>query len=335
MYNFRNSDLIIAAKRSKFIPRTGLLFLIAIIVYYVTQYISALPLSIILGVVLGLRLSSEGEIPVDESGQLLIDMEEYQQMILDFLSSKESTLVTLLLTGVTIIACVIFCKCIEKRSLYSMGFVKKNALLSYILGFFAGFLMLLTAYLICAVTGALDFEGINPSLDIKFFLLFLVAFIIQGASEEIFMRGFLMISAARNSSIASAVALNSFIFAFLHYGNSGFGLVPLLNLLLFGIFASLYMLRSGSIWGVCAIHTMWNFTQGNIFGLPVSGINLNESLFLTSVSEIRASTNGGVFGLEGGVAVTLVLMISIMLVVFLPSKNNQPYIPKNTEKTED
>ena len=333
MYNFRNSDLIIAAKRSKFIPRTGLLFIIAIIVYYVTQYVSALPLSIILGVVLGLKLSSDGEILVDESGQLLIDMEEYQQMILDFLSSKESTLVTLLLTGVTIIACVIFCKCIEKRSLYSMGFVKKNALLSYILGFFAGLLMLFAAYLICALTGALEFEGVNPSLDMKFFLLFLVAFIIQGASEEIFMRGFLMISAARNSSIASAVVLNSVIFAFLHYGNNGFGLVPLLNLLLFGIFASLYMLRSGSIWGVCAIHTMWNFTQGNIFGLPVSGMNLHESLFLSTVSEIRASTNGGAFGLEGGVAVTLVLMISIMLVVFIPSKSNQPHIPKKTEKT--
>ena len=331
MYNFRNSDLILEAKKSKFIPRTGVLFIIAIVVYYVTQYISALPLSVILGIILGLKMGAEGNIPVDESGQLLIDTEEYQQMIMDFLTSKESTLITLLLTGVTIIACIIFCKGVEKRSMYSMGFVKKKALPSYILGLLTGFLMLFACYLICAVTGALEFKGINSALDEKFFILFFVAFIIQGAAEEIFMRGFLMISAARNSSVASAVILNSVIFAFLHYGNTGFGLVPLLNLLLFGIFASLYMLRSGNIWGVCAIHTAWNFAQGNIFGLPVSGINVHESLFLTSVSEIRASTNGGEFGLEGGVAVSLVLLISIMLVVFLPSKNNQPYVPENKE----
>ena len=208
---------MLKVKRSKFIPRTGLLVLIAIIVYYVVQYISALPLSIILGVILGLRLSSAGDIPVDDSGQLLIDTEEYQQIIVDFIFSKESTLVTLLLTGITIIACIVFCKCIEKRSLYSMGFVKKNALPSYIFGIFVGFLMLSSSYLICAVTGALKFEGINPSLDIKFLIFFLVAFIIQGASEEIFMRGFLMISAARNASVASAVALNSLIFVFLHF----------------------------------------------------------------------------------------------------------------------
>ena len=333
MYNFRNSELIIAAKKSKYIPRTGMLFLIAIIIYYAVQYISALPLSIILGVILGFRMVSDGNLPVDESGQLTIDAEQYQEMILDFLSSKESTLVMLFLTGVTIIACIIYCKFIEKRSLYSMGFVKKKALPSYILGIFIGFLMLFACYLICALTGALEYEGINPAFDKKFFLLFLVAFIIQGASEEIFMRGFLMISASRSSSVATAVAMNSLVFAFLHYGNNGFGLVPLLNILLFGVFASLYMLRSGSIWGVCAIHTAWNFAQGNIFGLSVSGMNLHESLFLSSVNEIRSATNGGEFGLEGGVAVTLVLLVSIMFVIFLPSKNNSPYEPEKQQET--
>ena len=76
-------------------------------------------------------------------------------------------MITLLLTGVTIIACIIFCKGVEKRSMYSMGFVKKKALPSYIIGLLTGFLMLFACYLICAVTGALEFKGINSALDEK------------------------------------------------------------------------------------------------------------------------------------------------------------------------
>ena len=53
-----------------------------------------------------------------------------------------------------------------------------------------------------------------------------------------------------------------------------------------------------SIWGISAIHTTWNFAQGNIFGIKVSGINAQVSLFSFKSSEAGKIINGGSFGLE-------------------------------------
>ena len=82
------------------------------------------------------------------------------------------------------------------------------------------------------------------------------------------------------------------------------------------------MIRTSNIWGVCAIHSIWNFVQGNVFGCFVSGMNIENSLFVSDANLTRSLTNGGEFGPEGGVAVTLVLVVAIMLVVYLPQKKN-------------
>ena len=118
----------------------------------------------------------------------------------------------------------------------------------------------------------------------------------------------------------TAVAVSSMMFAFLHASNSGVSILAFINLALFGVFASLYMLRMGNIWGVCAIHSVWNFTQGNFYGCLVSGINTNNSILSTDINIDRAVTNGGMFGPEGGVVATIVLLVAIMLVVYIPER---------------
>ena len=112
---------------------------------------------------------------------------------------------------------------------------------------------------------------------------------------------------------------NSALFALLHAANVGISWLAFLNLLLFGLFASVYMVRRGNIWGICAIHTMWNFAQGNIFGLQVSGMNPTASIFSFVGDDSKSWINGGSFGPEGGICVTLVLLISIL--ILLPMKN--------------
>lgn len=63
------------------------------------------------------------------------------------------------------------------------------------------------------------------------------------------------------------IVVNSIVFALLHMANTGISLLALLNLFLFGVFMSVYMVRRGNLWGACAIHAVWNFVQGNVFGL--------------------------------------------------------------------
>ena len=331
MFDFRNSDLVLEAKKSKFNPNTGLLMLLVLVLYYASSYISAIPLSIFLGIKMALSMISGDNLPIDEAGNL--DTEKYQEMLTEYLTSTESILASLFVTVTTIILCIIWCRLIEKRSFYSMGFSKKGAFKSYLIGLFVGLIMMSLVYLICASTGAIRFVGVNSDMKVGLILLFFLGFMIQGASEEIFLRGLFMISASRRLPVGGAIAISSIFFSLMHMSNTGFGLIPVLNLALFGVFASLYMLRFNNIWGICAIHSMWNFAQGNLFGCLVSGLDVGESILISEANELRMMTNGGAFGPEGGIAVTLVLLVSIMFIVFLPS-NKSDKKQENTDVKE-
>jgi membrane protease YdiL (CAAX protease family) len=320
MFDFRNSDLVLEAKKSKFDPKPAVLLLIVLALFYASSYISAIPLSIFLGIKMALSMTAGGDLPIDEAGNL--DIDKYQAMLTEYLTSTESILASLFVTVTTILLCIIWCRLVEKRSFYSMGFSKKGAFKSYLVGLIIGLIMMSLVYLICASTGAIRFVGVNSDVRVGLILLFFLGFMIQGASEEIFLRGLFMISASRRLPIGGAIAISSIFFSLMHTSNTGFGVMPVLNLVLFGVFASLYMLRFNNVWGVCAIHSMWNFAQGNLFGCSVSGLNVGESVLISEIDELRLITNGGAFGPEGGIAVTLVLLVSIMFVVFLPSNKN-------------
>jgi membrane protease YdiL (CAAX protease family) len=156
----------------------------------------------------------------------------------------------------------------------------------------------------------------------------LLGFLLQGLSEELLCRGYFMVSLAARQRLIVAVVVSSLAFAALHLANASVLDVPLAlpNLFLFGVFTGVYMLKRGSIWGVCAIHSLWNFAQGNIFGIKVSGSTQLPSLLQVSApNDTWQSTliNGGNFGLEGGIAVTIVLGIAIAVTLLLPAAKPQ------------
>jgi len=144
-------------------------------------------------------------------------------------------------------------------------------------------------------------------------------------------RGYMMVSVSRRYSLVLAVLTNSVAFGLLHIFNPGFGPLPLLNIVLFGILESVYVLKRGDLWGACAIHSIWNFMQGNVFGISVSGMGISASPLVAAADPSTAWLNGGAFGLEGGVAVTAVLAVAILLMLFLlPNKNVAKEAPSDT-----
>ena len=44
---------------------------------------------------------------------------------------------------------------------------------------------------------------------------------------------------------------------------------------------ALYMLKTDNIWGVAALHGAWNFAQGNLVGVAVSGQDLAVAIALS------------------------------------------------------
>ncbi len=321
MFNFRNSPLLPLARKAHFKPSMPLLIIMTFVIFYISQLLSSVPLGVLAAFLSVSRLNELGA--VSEEGELLLSREELLEVMTELLTDDTVMLASLFLTATTIVVALFWCKLIEKRPLSSMGFVGKGALKHYTLGLAIGFVLFLASFLISLSTNALTFGGVNTSVNVKMIVLFFFAFLIQGASEEILLRGCLMMSASNSTSLFSAVLISSVTFSFLHSGNTGVNILAFLNIILFGVFMALYMLRSGNIWGACAIHSMWNFAQGNIFGCSVSGMNVGNSILLSELNATRALTNGGEFGPEGGVAVTLVLVIAIMIVVYLPAKKNE------------
>ena len=94
---------------------------------------------------------------------------------------------------------------------------------------------------------------------------------VQGAGEEIVARGFLLPVVGARWTVLVGVILSSLFFGTLHLANTSMNPLAVTNITLSGVFFALYALAEESLWGVLAIHASWNWTQGNIFGMNVSG----------------------------------------------------------------
>lgn len=206
------------------------------------------------------------------------------------------------------VGCLIYCRCFEKRKSDTLGFVKKGAVPQYLIGAALGVGMFAASFGICALFGSAEITSVALTGSPLMLVLFFIGYLIQGMAEEVFCRGYLMVSIGRRYSVITAVLVSSVVFALLHAMNTGLTLLALFNLFLFGVFMALLMLRYNNIWIAGAMHSLWNFTQGNIFGVQVSGTNTATSVMTSAADESMALINGGSFGLEGGLAVTFILL---------------------------
>ena len=231
-------------------------------------------------------------------------------------------IISLFATLATVAVVLLYCLLAEKRSLLSLGFTKRGAGVEYAVGMLGGIVLFGLPVLLCMAAGTLTLTPAEPAPSLLPLLLCLVGFLIQGASEELLCRSYLMVSLSRGLPPWVCAVINALLFSLLHVGNPNVSAIALVNIFLFGILASILTLRRGSVWMVCAVHSMWNFAQGNLFGIPVSGLAGLPSPLRAEVAEGGWQTlvSGGAFGLEGGLAVTVVLVTACAVVLLLPTK---------------
>ena len=190
-------------------------------------------------------------------------------------------------------------------------------------GILAGFAFFSVCVGLGLLTGGLKFGGISPEFSIGIFVLYLLGYMVQGMAEEVLCRGYFLGSYARRYPVYAAVLANSLLFAALHLLNSGISVLAIVNLTLFGIFASLYFVRRGSIWGIGAFHTVWNLVQGNFYGIKVSGMSLGNTFLTMNPVEGKELLNGGDFGMEGSLICTLVYVIGIIWLLTRKNKDGE------------
>ena len=294
----------------------GLPWIVEILIFILVFLVASIAESIIMLPGMILAMLSQPEL-VDSIMEYIMkgDILQVEELTMQLLLSDVITLAMLFANAGLILIVCLYCKLIEKRKMTTLGFVKKNMFKEYGKGCLAGFVMFSVAVLICVVTGSLKLQ-ISPTFSAGLFVLFVLGFMIQGMAEEVMCRGYLMVSIARRSSVIVAIICNAVVFAVLHLSNSGVGILAVVNLFLFGVFASLYFIRTGNIWGVAALHSIWNLVQGNVYGIRVSGMSLSCSVLEADSLESGTLWNGGAFGLEGGLAVTIVLLAGCALLLF-------------------
>lgn len=293
----------------------GLELLIFLLVFFVAQILQAIPVGI--SVIAWIFTSSD-----ILNALLQGDMNAYMSAVNDL--PDWMMLVQLFSTVLATLTAILFCRLIEKRPISSMGLRRGHILREYAVGLVIGTVMISLCVGLCALFGGLTLT--HSKFSLVTWLLYLIGFLIQGMSEEVICRGYLMVSVSRKNAMWLAVATNSIVFALLHLANPGIGFLPLLNIALFGVFESVYVLKRGNLWGACAIHSFWNFFQGNVFGVSVSGTGAGTSPLIASMTESVEWLNGGSFGIEGGVIVTAVVTVAILLTVFFVPSNKEELI---------
>ncbi len=207
----------------------------------------------------------------------------------------------------------------EQRHLWTVGLESSGWLSKYLRGILWGVIMIGAAIAIPAMLGYIQYENVNSGYTaaLASVLIVLPGWIVQGAAEEVLFRGFLFQILGIRWGVRVAILISALLFAFMHVFNQNIDILPFINLFLFGVFACVYGLREGSLWGIFALHSAWNWAQSSFFGMEVSGLPVRLGTLINLTETGPDWLTGGAFGPEGGVAVTLVLLVGIALILFV------------------
>ncbi len=147
----------------------------------------------------------------------------------------------------------------------------------------------------------------------------LAVFAVGAASEETLFRGYLLQTFVRSRVAIVGVLVTSGLFAFAHNANPDVSGLALANTLIAGVWFAAAYLKTRDLWFPFGIHLMWNWLQGPVFGINVSGIaDFSPDPVLRATDAGPVWLTGGAYGIEGGGACTIALVISIGLIYFLP-----------------
>jgi len=174
---------------------------------------------------------------------------------------------------------------------------------------------------IASVFGNLDFSfnvADTNSILRTLFISFII-FAVAAAFEEALFRGYILQTFARSGLAWPAILLTSVFFGAVHLDNPGAGYLSSLNTALAGIWFGVAYLKTRDLWLVWGLHLMWNWMQGSIFGVEVSGLTeFVQFPLLKETDSGPAWLTGENYGIEASVACTFGLIVSTVAIYLAP-----------------
>ena len=205
-----------------------------------------------------------------------------------------------------VLAYWVLVRLIERRPVSELDWRKLPHLL---LGLLAALLLFGVLTLQLWAAGAYGISGVG---DAPLWSLFLLTAVLPGITEEIVSRGILFRLTEEGLGTWIALLVSALFFGFMHAGNPGATAWSSIAIsieagLLFGL---LYHVTR-SLWWCIGLHAGWNFVQGAVFGIPVSGIPVDG--LLESQLQGPDWLDGGGFGAEASVLTVLTCSIISLL----------------------
>ena len=228
--------------------------------------------------------------------------------------------------GFCAVALILWVWFFERRSLATIGFSGVPGW-SFLRGILWGGVSLAAVVCLIALAGGYTIEAGGSWTQMSWMALApfgaaALAFIVQGSTEELLIRGWLMQLTASRYGVTLAIIFSTVVFSLLHGINiepSDELVLGLANIVLVGAFLGLYAAQERSIWGVCGWHAAWNWLLGVGFGLEVSGGEIGAGALVVDLKSDSAMPwwiTGGAFGPEASLVTTGVLLAGCLWLLF-------------------
>lgn len=237
----------------------------------------------------------------------------------------------------TLLASWIMVKFADQSTMRSIGTPLKGVfdkiIKDYLIGIAAGAIAMVVIALLLNVLGA-DFKS-NPEINYTSVLGYFLLMFSVGIYEELQFRGYLLKSLAQGfSSISSnpltgyliGMVLTSTLFGVAHALNPNASVISTVNIALAGFLLCLPIFVTGRLYASFGLHFAWNWFQGGVFGMPVSGTTIDNSIFVYDYSAVDSILSGGKFGPEAGILGLLGMLIAALPFFLIYYKNGKKWM---------
>ncbi len=154
--------------------------------------------------------------------------------------------------------------------------------------------------------------------------LWAICFLFVGLFEEFLFRGYTLFTLTSGLGFWPASVILSFLFAAVHFQNSGEGLAGVAGVFVVGLLWCFTVQRTGTLWFAVGMHAAYDFGETFLYSVPDSGMVFPGHLSSAALHG-PAWLTGGKVGPEASVFDFLLFFVLFFVVHWLYPASKSPY----------
>lgn len=231
-------------------------------------------------------------------------------------------LLTVALGSAAFVLCLtyLFRRFFDAGSLLDLGFDRRVGLTQEILGgLLLGAFLIGLIFVLELAAGWIQVRGFTwqtgqlPTSPVLYLVGYAVMMALVAFHEELSFRGYILQNLNAEWAGAIGVGASSVLFGLFHGLNPNASWLAVLNIVLAGLLLAACYLATRQLWLPMAFHFSWDFVQGPVLSLPVSGVATGGLLLIETQG--NPLMTGGAFGPEGGLVGTAAMLLGLVLLL--------------------